>query len=130
MLLLSGGKTAAMAAWNTTWYCSWNPGWKTLSWQSRLRGWIKSSLPTNDNCDLLGTGSDLSFEDNCDWIKFNAEFSGELSFSDLGEGDMITVNGRSYGINDAIEIAAGNDYIVSITRAENADSTHYSMILA
>ena len=79
---------------------------------------------------MLGSGSDLSFEDNCDWIKFNAEFSGELSFSDLGEGDMITVNGRSYGINDAIEIAAGNDYIVSITRAENADSTHYSMILA
>ena len=77
----------------------------------------------------LGVGAGLSFEDNCDWIKFQADRYGMLSFEGLGENDVITVNGKKLAYGDAYEVSAGMDYIVSITRVEE-NSTHYSMMLA
>ena len=87
--------------------------WNVSSYE--IEGWLSDS--------------ETGFEDECDILKFKADFDGLLEFSGLNETyDKITINGTEISGLDwsSYHVAAGTEYTIKLER-DGADSTSYSI---
>ena len=86
----------------------------------------------NSNCFIgaegwLGTGDEIDFEDNCDWLKFKAEYDGRVTVEGLGDADTIEFNGDTLyaGDQNYFDVSAGTEYKICITRNTDNSTSYY-----